>query len=59
VFTSLAGFDKHQDVDYSRRRPVLCLDPATVGMAKNKFGRWQLPVSDDSRARLREIRANR
>ena len=43
VTTGLGPFDKHQDVDYRRRPAVVCLDPATVGMSLNAYGRWGFP----------------
>lgn len=55
-FTGLTAFDKHQDVDYSRRTPVVCMDPAVLGMEQNPFGRWGFPGDADSRARLRALR---
>ena len=58
-FTGLSAFDKHQDVNYSRRPPVVCLDPATVGLELNAHGRWGSPSDADSRARLENLRAQR
>ena len=58
-FTGLSAFDRHQDVNYSRRPPVVCLDPATVGLETNAHGRWGFPASADSRARLQNLRAER
>jgi hypothetical protein len=46
-FSGLTAFDKHQQVDYSRRPAVVCLDPATVGLVLNGRGRWGSP-SDGS-----------
>ena len=40
-FSGLAPFDAHQDVDYSRRPAVKCLDPATLGLVQDPVsGRW-------------------
>ena len=58
-FTGLTAFDKHQDVDYDRRPAVQCLDPATVGLVRQSSGRWGFPATDDSRARLDKMRAER
>lgn len=57
VFTALSGFDAHQSTDYRRKDPVVCLEPATLGMAQNEYGRWYTPADAAGRARLREIRA--
>lgn len=58
-FTGLGPFDKHQDVDYSRRPAVRCLDPAALGMERNAHGRWGFPADADSREALRRMRAER
>jgi hypothetical protein len=55
-FTSLTAFDRHQDRDYHREPPVLCRDPASVGLVE-RAGRWSLPASGYSRARAEEMRA--
>ena len=56
-FTGVASFDKHQDVNYMRRPTVICLDPATVGLAEDRNGRWGTPADDASRLRLASLRA--
>jgi hypothetical protein len=58
-FTGLTAFDRHQDVDYSRQPPVLCLDPASVGLVQQQSGRWGFPIDADSRERLSALRAER
>jgi len=47
VFTSLGGFDKHQKTAYGTDNPVTCLDPAELGMVKNKRGQWTTPYDGD------------
>ena len=58
-FTGLTAFDKHQDVDYTRRPAVRCMDPATVGLVQGSHGRWGFPADAASRARLAKMRAER
>jgi hypothetical protein len=58
-FTTLAAFDRHQDVDYTRRPAVNCQDPAAKGLVQNSLGRWHFPIDADSRERLRKMRAER
>ncbi len=58
-FTTLAAFDRHQDVDYARRPVIVCRDPATVGLQQNAAGRWHFPADDRSRARLTKLRAEK
>jgi hypothetical protein len=58
-FTGLTAFDKHQQVDYSRRPAVACLDPATLGLKQDQYGRWGFPPDARSRARLKNLRAER
>lgn len=48
-FTGLEPFDAHQDVDYSRRRAVVCKDPATVGLFLGPDDCWG---STDGTARV-------
>lgn len=55
-FTGLGPFDDHQQVDYSKRPAVTCLDPATLSMASNAYGRWGYPASDEDRQRLAAMR---
>ncbi len=57
VFTGITAFDKHHDVDYTRRPAIRCMAPATVGLVQQESGRWGLPSDDASRARLAKIRA--
>jgi hypothetical protein len=42
VFAGLTLFDRHQDVDYHRPHAdvVRCLDPAALGMVRNRHGHW-------------------
>jgi hypothetical protein len=59
-FTSLKGFDRHQDVDYTRWPPVVCRDPASLGMtADRRYGRWRMPATEAGRARLAALKARR
>jgi hypothetical protein len=58
-FTGLGAFDKHQDVDYSRRPAVRCLDPASVGLVRQDQGRWGFVLNPQDRERLRKLRAAR
>jgi hypothetical protein len=57
-FTGLTAFDRHQDVSYKRRPAVLCKDPATAGLVRQKSGRWGLPIDPAARERLRQLRAS-
>lgn len=43
VFTGLGGFDRHQLVDYTAAIEVICQHPASIGMVRNRHGRWALP----------------
>ena len=56
-FTGLGAFDKHQDVNYDRRPPVICQDPAAVGLVQQESGRWGFPITDAAREVLRSLRA--
>jgi hypothetical protein len=58
-FSSLTGFDRHQDVDYDRRPAVRCLDPAARGLEQNDHGRWHLPQTDAGGERLAALRDRR
>ena len=58
-FTSLSAFDQHHDTDYSRGRPIVCLDPATVGLVVGSRGLWSVPLTDAGRARFAAISAQR
>lgn len=58
-FTGLGAFDKHQDVDYTRRPAVRCMDPASVGLVIGAYGRWGFPVDAASRDRLSKMRDER
>lgn len=58
-FTGLTAFDKHQTTDYGSAKPVTCHDPASVGLVRDRNGRWGSPATDDSRARLASLRAER
>lgn len=44
TFSGLGLFTRHQDVDYSRRPAVRCLDPAALGMAQSAEGIWCTPA---------------
>ena len=57
VFTTVAAFDRHQDVDYKRAPRVICRDPATTGLVQNAAGRWHFPATEASRARHANLRA--
>jgi hypothetical protein len=46
VFTSLAGFDKHQRL---RNGGVVCLKPEDIGLHKDPNGRYRFPARDDFR----------
>lgn len=56
LFTALSGFDAHQSVDYRRKDPVVCQDPASLGMEQNAYGRWYVPADASSRGRLLAVR---
>jgi hypothetical protein len=58
-FSGLGSFDRHQDVDYSRRPAVRCLDPASVGLVRQDQGRWGVVLDEQGRERLRKLRAAR
>ena len=58
-FTGLTAFDRHQDVDYTRRPAVRCMDPASVGLVIGAYGRWGFPVDASKRAALDQMRAER
>lgn len=42
-FGTLTLFDRHQDVDYGRVRPVVCIRPEALGMVRDARGTWQTP----------------
>jgi hypothetical protein len=56
-FTGLTAFDAHQDVDYGRRVPVTCRDPALLAMTTDRNGRWMIPASEADRVRLAALKA--
>jgi hypothetical protein len=58
-FTGLTAFDRHQDVDYTRRPAVRCMDPASVGLVQGAHGRWGFPSDAASRARFGQMAAQR
>jgi hypothetical protein len=58
-FTGLSAFDRHQDVDYSRRPAVHCMEPATAGLVLNARGVWGWPADARSRARAKNLSAER
>jgi hypothetical protein len=39
-FSGVTAFDAHQRVNYEAEVPVTCQDPASLGMIKNRHGRW-------------------
>jgi hypothetical protein len=59
AFTGLGAFDRHQSIAYGTESPVTCHDPAERGLVKQASGRWGFPATDDSRARLANLRAER
>jgi hypothetical protein len=56
-FTCESAFDRHQDADYDRRPPVICLDPGLRGLKLGRFGRWGWPQTEKGRQRLEKLRA--
>jgi hypothetical protein len=58
-FTSLSAFDQHHDTDYSRPTPIICLDPASVGLVVGPRGLWSVPLSEAGRARFATLNAER
>lgn len=58
-FTTLAAFDRHQDIDYKRRPVIICRDPATIGLLQNSLGRWHFPVDARSRVSVTKMRAEK
>lgn len=54
TFTGLTAFDRHQDVDYKRKPPVLC---DVTGLVRQSSGRWGLPADPATRDRLKALRA--
>ena len=55
-FTGLTTFDRHQDVNYRREHePVRCQDPAALGMAQDRYGRWG---SADQNTRFPSMRSD-
>ena len=52
TLTGLTAFDKHQ-------RGGVCADPADCGLVESRPGVWGFPIDDDSRERLRSLRAER
>ncbi len=59
AFTGLTAFDRHQTTAYGTDQPVTCHEPSTRGLVKQESGRWGFPATDDSRERLRSLRAER
>ena len=43
VFGGLELFDKHQNVDYSRRPAVVCAYPGSIGLVRDDWGTWRTP----------------
>lgn len=59
-FGNLTIFDLHHDVDYGRRPPVECKDPADLGLVKDKHDVWQTPEGLAARERATQnLRRNR
>jgi hypothetical protein len=56
-FSGLTAFDRHHDVDYRRKPAVVCREPASAGLVRQKSGRWGLPADPAVRERLRVLRA--
>ena len=44
-FTALYGFDKHHVRRYGQRPPIVCVDPASVGLELKPNGCWGAPAS--------------
>lgn len=42
-FTGVRSFDQHQAIRYDRRPAITCRPPASLGMIRNRHGRWGLP----------------
>jgi len=57
TFTSLTGFDRHQDWDYKRRPMLICREPSSIGMIQRNNGMWSIPLDADSRNRVSKMRA--
>ena len=51
TFSGLGQFDAHQDVDYTRREPVVCKPPWELGLAQSPRGTWCTPEGLKARER--------
>lgn len=58
-FAGVTAFDRHQDVDYSRRPAVVCQDPEALGMVRNERGRWGFPLDAAGRDYFASLAAER
>jgi hypothetical protein len=58
-FSGLTAFDKHQTTDYGSPKPVTCHDPASVGLVRDRNGRWGFPATEASRDYFASMRAER
>ena len=58
-FAGVGAFDRHQDVNYSRRPAVVCLNPATLGLVRNGAGRWGAPLDAAGREWFASLAASR
>jgi hypothetical protein len=58
-FSGLTAFDKHQTTDYGSPKPVTCHDPASVGLVRDRNGRWGSPADEAARLRLSSLRSER
>ena len=56
-FAGVGAFDEHQAVNYSRRPAVTCRNPETLGMVRNRAGRWGYPLDDAGRAYFASLRS--
>jgi hypothetical protein len=43
TFSGLGSFDQHQDVNYDRKPPVLCVDPKSLGLVRDSYGTYRTP----------------
>lgn len=59
AFTSLTGFDRHQEYRFGTATPVVCRDPAGLGMIQDAGGRWHFPATAAARLHHAKMRADR
>jgi len=55
TFTGLTLFDAHQDVNYKRKPPIICLAPRALGLAQDARGTWGTPEGLRARERSRTM----